>query len=184
MRKLCLAAALLSGSVLSAPAFADGHLRIVDEPLELTIQMNHARYPIYEEDWPVEQVARELTGIHLINDTVGANMRTDENTGRTEALNLMLASGTIPDIVGSSRIRDFVNQYGPEGAFVPLNDLIEEHAPNIAAYYATRPDIEAAVKASDGQMYYPLSAGRQIRSCLLDPHRLARCLGSGHARNR
>jgi putative aldouronate transport system substrate-binding protein len=154
MRKLSLVAALLAGSVMTTPAMADGHLRIVDEPLELTIQMNHARYPIYEESWPVEQQAREWTGIHLINDTVGANMRTDENTGRTEALNLMLATGNIPDIVGSSRIRDFVNQYGPEGAFIPLNDLIEEHAPNIAAYYAQRPDIEAAVKASDGQMYY------------------------------
>ena len=105
MRKFTLAAALLAGSAITTPVYADGHLRIVDEPLELTIQMNHARYPIYEESWPVEQVARELTGIHLINDTVGANMRTDENTGRTEALNLMLAGGAIPDIVGSSRIR-------------------------------------------------------------------------------
>jgi len=154
MRKLSLVAALLAGSALTTTAHADGHLRIVDEPLELTIQMNHARYPTYEEDWPVEQAAREMTGIHLIDDTVGANMRTDENTGRTEALNLMLAAGHVPDIVGSSRIRDFVNQYGPEGAFIPLNDLIEEHAPNIAAYYAERPDIQAAVQASDGQMYY------------------------------
>jgi len=96
MRKLSLVAALLAGSAISTPVLADGHLRIVDEPLELTIQMNHARYPIYEESWPVEQVAREMTGIHLINDTVGANMRTDENTGRTEALNLMLASGSMP----------------------------------------------------------------------------------------
>jgi len=32
--------------------------------------------------------------------------------------------------------------------------VIAEHAPNIAAYYAERPDIEAAVKAADGQMYY------------------------------
>jgi len=155
MRKLSLTAALLAGSAMATPAFADAHLQIVEEPLELTIQMNHARYPVYEEDWPVEQAAREMTGIHLKNATVGANMRTDsENTGKTEALNLMLASGSIPDIVGSSRIRDFVNQFGPEGAFLPLNDLIAEHAPNIAAYYAERPDIEAAVKAADGQMYY------------------------------
>ena len=95
MRRLSLVATLLAGSAISTAATADGHLKIVDEPLELTIQMNHARYPVYEEDWPVEQVARELTGIHLINDTVGANMRTDENTGRTEALNLMLASGRL-----------------------------------------------------------------------------------------
>ena len=57
MRNLSLAAALLAGTAIANPVLADGHLRIVDEPLELTIQMNHARYPVYEEDWPVEQVA-------------------------------------------------------------------------------------------------------------------------------
>lgn len=154
MRKLSLTAALLAGSAISTPAFADGHLIIADEPIELTIQMNHARYPVYEEDWPVEIAARAMTNIHLINDTVGANMRTDENTGRTEALNLMLASGSIPDIVGSSRIKDFVNQFGPEGAFLPLNDLIAEHAPNLQAYLDDRPEIASAIQAADGNMYY------------------------------
>lgn len=154
MRYLTLGAALLAGTAVAAPALADGHLKIVDEPLELTIQMNHARYPVYDENWPVEQQARAWTGVHLKNDTVGANMRTDENTGRTEALNLMLASGHIPDIVGSSRIKDFVNQYGPEGAFLPLNELIEEHAPNIKAYLDARPKIASAMKAADGNIYY------------------------------
>lgn len=154
MRKLSLAAALLAGSAITTPAVADGHLKIVDDPLELTIQMNHARYPIYEETWPVEQQARAWTNIHLKDVTVGANMRTDENTGKTEALNLMLAGGNIPDIVGSSRIKDFVNQYGPEGAFVPLNDLIDEHAPNLKAFFEERPEIAAAISAADGNMYY------------------------------
>ena len=154
MRNLTLTAALLAGTALATPALADGHLLITDEPLELTIQMNHVRYPTYQEDWPVEIEARRLTNIHLIDDTVGANMRTDENTGKTEALNLMLAAGVIPDIVGSSRIKDFVNQYGPEGAFVPLNDLIDEHAPNLKAYFAERPEIASAISASDGNMYY------------------------------
>jgi len=154
MRNLTLTAALLAGTVMTAPAYADGHLLIVDEPLELTIQMNHVRYPTYQEDWPVEIEARKLTNIHLVDDTVGANMRTDENTGKTEALNLMLAGGVIPDIVGSSRIKDFVNQYGPEGAFYPLNDLIAEHAPNLQAYFDERPEIASAISASDGNMYY------------------------------
>lgn len=155
MRKLSFGALLLAGSALTTPALADGHLKIVDgDPLELTIQMNHARYPVYEESWPVEQQAREWTNVHLVDVTVGANMRTDENTGRTEALNLMLAGGKIPDIVGSSRIKDFVNQYGPEGAFIPLNDLIEEHAPNLKAYFDERPEIAAAISAADGKMYY------------------------------
>ena len=154
MRKLSITSAILATTAMTSPALADGHLLIVDEPLELTIQMNHARYPTYNEDWPVEQVARELTNIHLVDDTVGANMRTSENTGRTEALNLMLAAGSIPDIVGSSRLKDFVNQYGPEGAFYPLNDLIEEHAPNMQAFFDERPEIASAISAADGNMYY------------------------------
>jgi len=155
MRKFTMTAAILASTALSTPSLADGHLQIVEgDPLELTIQMNHARYPVYEESWPVEQQAREWTNVHLVDVTVGANMRTDENTGKTEALNLMLATGNIPDIVGSSRIKDFVNQYGPEGAFLPLNELIEEHAPNIKAFYDARPDIAASVKAADGNMYY------------------------------
>ena len=154
MRNLTITAALLAGTMIGGPAFADGHLKISDEPLELTIQMNHARYPVYDESWPVELEARRLTGIHLVDDTVGANLRTDENTGKTEALNLMLASGNLPDIVGSSRLKDFVNQFGPEGAIVPLNALIEEHAPNIKAYFDERPEIAAAISAADGNMYY------------------------------
>ncbi|MEM7643066.1 MAG: extracellular solute-binding protein [Pseudomonadota bacterium] len=153
MRRTIIAA-LLVGTALAAPAFANGDLRIVDEPLELTIQMNHARYPRYQADWPVEQAAREMTGIHLVDATVGANTRTDENTGKTEALNLMLATGEIPDIVGSSRLKDFVNQYGPEGAFLPLNDLIDDHAPNLKAFFDSRPEIASAISAADGNMYY------------------------------
>ena len=158
MRKLLLTtavAAIIGGVATTSPAIAEGQLKIVEgDPLELTIQMNHARYPVYEESWPVEQTARKWTNIHLKDVTVGANMRTDENSGKTEALNLMLASGTIPDIVGSSRIKDFVNQYGPEGAFLPLNDLIDEHAPNLKKFFAEKPEIAAAISAADGNMYY------------------------------
>ena len=155
MKLNTLLAAMFASAAVSSAAIANGDLKIVDEPLELSIQMNHKRYPVYEEDWPVEQAARALTNIHLKDVTVGANMRTDsENTGKTEALNLMLASGKIPDIVGSSRIKDFVNQYGPEGAFLPLNDLIDEHAPNLKKFFEEKPDIKAALSAADGNMYY------------------------------
>ena len=155
MRKLSLLSALMLSTGIAAPALADGHLRIVDEPLTLTIQMNHKRYPTYQEDWPVEQAARAMTGISLQDATVGANITSDqENSGKTEALNLMLASGAIPDIVGSSRLKDFVNQFGPEGAFIPLNDLIDEHAPNLKAFFESRPEIANAISAADGNMYY------------------------------
>ena len=51
MRKLALTTAILAGMVITTPAMANDELKIVDgDPLELTIQMNHARYPVYEED--------------------------------------------------------------------------------------------------------------------------------------
>ena len=149
MRNLTLSLALLAGTALSTPAFADGHLPIVEEPLELSIHMHFRRATAYDENWPVEQAAREMTNIHLKNATVGSNTDNSE-----EAFNLLLASGDIPDIVGTMRIKEYVNQFGPEGAFQPLNDLIEEHAPNLKAFLDARPELKAAITSADGNIYY------------------------------
>lgn len=75
-------------------------------------------------------------------------------TKSEEAFNLLIASGDLPDIVGGSSMKNNVNTYGPEGAFVPLNKLIEEHAPNIKAFFDANPDVWASIKASDGNVYY------------------------------
>ena len=149
MRKMKLASAILMSTALAPVAHAEGDLRIVDDPLELTIHMHWPRAQGYNEEYPVELAAREMTGIHLIDATSGKNT-TDEN----EAINLLLATGDLPDIVGGHRIKDAVNQYGPEGAFVPLNDLIEEYAPHIKAFFDARPDIAQAISSWDGNMYY------------------------------
>ncbi|MEL6522835.1 MAG: extracellular solute-binding protein [Pseudomonadota bacterium] len=133
---------------MTSPVFAED-LKIVDEPMELTVHMHHKRYTSYDESWPVEVAACEMTNVCLKNATIGSNT---DNSG--EAMNLMLASGNIPDIVGTSRIKDVVNQYGPQGAFMPLNDLIEEHAPHLKAYFDERPNVRAALTAADGNMYY------------------------------
>ncbi|MBM7069180.1 extracellular solute-binding protein [Actibacterium sp. 188UL27-1] len=140
---------MLMGTTLTVPAFAEGHLPIAEETLELTVHMHHKRYTSYDESWPVEQAARKMTNIHLKDVTVGSNTDNSE-----EAMNLLLATGKMPDIVGTSRIKDVVFQYGPEGAFLPLNDLIDEHAPNIKAFFDERPEVKAALQASDGNLYY------------------------------
>jgi putative aldouronate transport system substrate-binding protein len=147
MRKsTTLAAALLSTSMVS-PAFADGHLKITDEPVEFTVHLHNKRYQ-YDSDWPVEQAARAATGVSLIGATFGTN-----TPSSAEAHNLMLASGDIPHIVGGDKIKDMVNEYGPQGAFVPLNDLIAEHAPNMKAYFEEFPEKMAAVSSFDGNLY-------------------------------
>ena len=151
MRKLTLAAAALATSALTAvsPALADGHQKVVDDPLELTIHFHWARSKGYIEDWPVEKAACAATNVCLKDATAGKNTKSQQ-----EAHNLLLASGNLPDIVGGHLIKDLVNQYGPEGAFVPLNDLIDEHAPNIKAWFDARPELLQATASWDGNNYY------------------------------
>jgi putative aldouronate transport system substrate-binding protein len=148
MRKSTILAAALLSTSMTGPAFADGHLRIVDEPMEFTVHLHNKRYH-YDSNWPVEQKARQDTGVHLIGATFGTNTPSSQ-----EAHNLMLASGDIPHIVGGDKIKDMVNEYGPQGAFVPLNDLIAEHAPNIKAFFDKYPEKMAAVSSFDGNLYY------------------------------
>lgn len=155
MRRTTLASAILATTALTAPAFADGHLMIVEEPLELTIHMHWPRAQGYgvggevSEVYPVELEARRLTGISLIDQTMGSNTTESE-----EAMNLLLAMGDMPDIVGGHLIQQPVNQFGPEGAFLPLNDLVREHAPNIQAFWDENPDLQQAISAYDGNYYY------------------------------
>ncbi|WP_186766595.1 extracellular solute-binding protein [Puniceibacterium confluentis] len=155
MRKLTLTTAILATTALTAPAFADSHLKVVDKPLELSIHMHWPRAQGYgvggspSEIYPVEQAAREMTNVSLVDATAGRNS-TDSN----EAMNLLIAQGNMPDIVGGHLIQQPVNQYGPEGAFVPLNDLVKEHAPHIQAFWDANPDLVQAISAYDGNYYY------------------------------
>ncbi len=156
MRILKMASiAILGSTALTAPALAEDSHRIVDEPLELSIHMHWPRAQGYgvggdaNQIYPVELAARELTGIHLIDETSGKNT-TDYN----EAINLLLAKGDMPDIVGGHRVKQPFNEFGPQGAFVPLNDLVAEHAPNIKAFFDARPELWSSIAAYDGNVYY------------------------------
>jgi putative aldouronate transport system substrate-binding protein len=151
MKVNTLLTAMALGSVtLAAPVIAatpDGAYSVTDKPLTLDIHFHTKKY-VYNNDWPVEKEAARLTNVHLNNV---ASMAT---TKSEEAFNLLIASGDLPDIVGGSAIRDNVNRYGPEGAFIPMNDLIDKYAPNIKAFFDKNPDIKASILAADGNIYY------------------------------
>ena len=149
MKKHILLTAILSTAMFSSAASAADDHKIVDEPLELTIHMHAKQYNGYEESWPVEQAAREMTNIHLKDATYGRNTKSS-----SDALNLLMASGDIPNIVGGSKIKETMDQYGPEGAFIALNDLIDEHAPNLKAFFDKYPAKKSAITSADGNIYY------------------------------
>lgn len=149
MRNLSLTLAILGTTAITAPAFAQESPMIAEKPTELTIHFHWARAQGYDENYPVEKKACELTNICLKDATAGKN-----STDSREAMNLLIAQGNMPDIVGGAAIQQPVNQYGPQGAFVPLNDLVKENAPNIQAFWDSHPGLQQAISSYDGNYYY------------------------------
>lgn len=83
---------------------------------------------------------------------------TYDGTAAGEARQISLAGGDLPDAYA---LVSWVNQFsqtellnlGGQGVLQPLNDLIDEHAPNIAQAFADHPDYEALATAPDGNIY-------------------------------
>ncbi|TYP78157.1 extracellular solute-binding protein [Paenibacillus methanolicus] len=72
-----------------------------------------------------------------------------------EAINVLLASGQLPDMIE----HEWINYPGgPEkairdGHILRLNDLIERYAPNLRRYLAEHPDIDKQIRTADGSYY-------------------------------
>lgn len=75
------------------------------------------------------------------------------SSAMAEKLGLILAGGDLPDAFWGEGLSDadVLNNAGT--AFIPLNDLIENYAPNLKALFEKRPELKAVVTASDGNIY-------------------------------
>ncbi|WP_411268136.1 extracellular solute-binding protein [Paenibacillus sp. PL91] len=78
--------------------------------------------------------------------------------GAQEKRQISLASGDYPDAYMLPGYIDQFTQadvvkYGKQGVLVPLNDLIEKHAPNIKAAMESNSDLRAFNTAPDGNIY-------------------------------
>ncbi|TDQ40903.1 extracellular solute-binding protein [Aureibacillus halotolerans] len=76
----------------------------------------------------------------------------------SEKRQISLASGDYPDLFLMIPWVDQFSQsellkYGQQGIFLPLNDLIKEHAPNIQKAFDQEPDLKAMATAPDGNIY-------------------------------
>lgn len=116
-----------------------------NEPLELTIHLHNFDRQIFEDDWPVFLKAAEMTGVKL----KGTAPLTATNS--EQVFNTMLASNELPDIINNTKPN--LDKYGMQGALIPLNDLMDEYAPNYKKFLEENPDIRKAVTASDGNIY-------------------------------
>ncbi|QJD86600.1 extracellular solute-binding protein [Cohnella herbarum] len=78
--------------------------------------------------------------------------------GAKEKRQISLASGDYPDAYILTHYIDQFSQadvlkYGQQGVLIPLNDLIDQYAPNIKAAMEAKPDLRALNTAPDGNIY-------------------------------
>ena len=101
------------------------------------------------EDVPFFQEWQKVTGVDL--------QFTAPPSGQVkEAMNMLLASGTLPDLIEYNFIGDFPG--GPEkaindGYIIELNDLINKYAPNLKKFLEENPEIDKMVKTDSGSYY-------------------------------
>lgn len=130
-------------SAVSAP----GEFPIVEEPITLNVLMlGHA----IVEDFATNTFTQwysERTGIN-INFNIAP-----PNEGQ-EVLNIRIASGDLPDIfVGFDVDPSTLALYGPQGLFLPLSDLIENHGHFIHEVFEGSSQVRPLITSPDGVIY-------------------------------
>lgn len=122
---------------------------IVKEPITLKFFTNKSNQN-YNNDWQDLYIWKEyedLTNIEIEWEQV-------HNESLEEKRNLALASGDLPDAFFASSIPPLdLLRYGEQGVLISLNDLIEEHAPNLNKLFEEQPEVKDAITFPDGNIY-------------------------------
>ena len=80
-----------------------------------------------------------------------------------EALNLLIASGDLPDIIESDWLARDPGSSISKKTILELNDIIKKQSPNLQKYLSEHPNIDKQVKTDDGKYYvYPFIRGDEL----------------------
>ena len=96
---------------------------------ELSMFMHFFGYCVYNEDWPIWKEAEKRTGIKI------TGVASESISDSSQAYNTMLVSKTLPDIIHYTTGE--LENLAVDGGLIPLDDLIEEYAPNLKEYFET-----------------------------------------------
>ncbi len=132
---------------------------IVKEPLKMTMMAPGTGLAEWK-DMAVNTAYTDETGIEFTYTTPPLS---DFPT----KLNLAFASGELPDIIfgaGSALTPGMEVDYGTQGMLLPLEELIEEYAPNFNKLMEEDPSIRQSITTPDGHIYSLPSVGRSDTS--------------------
>lgn len=108
------------------------------------------KYTIVDENGnilPVFQLAADKTNVKLVNTANPVAQKSSEE------FQLQATEKFPADIYGGNSLKGPIFTYALQGAFIPLNDLIEQHGPNIKKFLDENDEIRKALTAPDGNIY-------------------------------
>lgn len=122
---------------------------IVNEPI--TLRYMATRSASYQNGYADMQMFKDYeteTNIHIEWEEV-------PEEGWTEKVKLTLAAGSnLPDVFYGATIDGAtIFKYGQQGIIPPINDLLEQYAPNATKYMNERPEIRKMMTMTDGNIY-------------------------------
>lgn len=143
--------------------FNETGMPIVNESIELDIFASHS--PMSAEDWNDVLVLDEYEDMTNIN----INWEQIPMSGLEEKTNIALASNDLPDVFyGIWMGHKDVFKHGSQGSFIPLNDLIDKHAPNLKKLLDEYPSIKKGLTFPDGNIYsFPTIYSPEFKSLLV-----------------
>lgn len=98
-------------------------------------------------DLPIWDYAEEATGVRV-------NFETAPQASFQEKLNLKFASNQLPDVFFKCTLESAdITKYSSEGTLVPLDDYLEEYAPNFSTFMEDDTSIEKEIRLADGKIY-------------------------------
>ncbi|MGL5347095.1 MAG: extracellular solute-binding protein [Peptostreptococcaceae bacterium] len=121
---------------------------IVKEPIKMTMMAPGAGI----QDWNKMDTIQEYEK----KTNIDLEITTPPMSDFATKLNLAFASEDLPDVIyaaGSDLTSAMQIDYGSQGTLLPLEDLIDEYAPNLKKLMDENPDIRKNITTPDGHIY-------------------------------
>ena len=152
MKKKAIALSLAMATMFSSSALAytvsePGQLPVVDEVVEYTICAPDTTYVCDLNENTLTPWIQEKTNVKI-------NFEEIPDTEWDTKVNLLIASDELPDafIYGSFSAAELAD-YGSQGVFLALNDIIEEHGYYVKQVFDQQEALPGAYTALDGNIY-------------------------------
>ena len=115
----------------------------------VTLKVYGSRDSNSPEDWNdyiLFQDMEEVTNVHFEWELI-------EGSTYQERKNVMINSGTLPDIIKDGLSVLELARYGQDGLFIDVGDMQQQYCPQLVHFYEINPVLKAAATMPDGKIY-------------------------------